>query len=171
MAENIARYDKELIIEMLGDAAKLWLAHDGLWFQAGEGSHGMEEAIKLDAEAWGRFSPIEAKRIMKRRGIGERGGVEALAEALDHRLYSYINEQTIEIVDERTVLLRMNKCRVQVARERKGLDPFPCKPVGVVEYTTFARTIDDRFATRCLTCPPDPRPADHFCAWEFALES
>ena len=170
MAENIGRYDKEMIIEMLEDAAKLWLAHDGLWFQAVEGSHGMEEAIRLDAEAWGRFSPIEAKRIMQRQGIGERGGVEALAKALDHRLYSYINEQTIEIVDERTVMLYMNNCRVQAARERKGLEPFPCKPVGIVEYTTFARTIDDRFSTRCITCPPDPRPPDHFCAWEFVLE-
>jgi len=171
MAKDIAGYDKELIIDLLGDAARLWLAHDGLWFQAVERRFGLRAAMDLDAEAWGRFSPIEAGRIMRRLGIGERGGVEALAKALDHRLYSYINDQTVEIRDERTVVLRMNSCRVQVARERKGLEPFPCKEVGIVEYTTFASTVDDRFETRCITCPPDPRPPDYFCAWEFILKN
>jgi hypothetical protein len=170
MVREIEGFDKERIIEMLGDAAKLWLAHDGLWFQAVEARYGMEAAIDLDAQAWGRFSPLEARRIMQRQGIPESGGVEALARALDLRLYSYINEQTIEVPDERTVVLRMNDCRVQSARERKGLEPFPCKQVGIVEYTTFASTIDQRFETRCLTCPPDPHPPGHFCAWKFILK-
>jgi hypothetical protein len=170
MAKDIEGFDKNLIIEMLGDAAKLWLAHDGLWFQAVEDRFGMDAAIDLDAKAWGRFSPIEAKRIMQRHGIPENGGVEALAKALDLRLYSYINVQTIEVPDDRTVILRMNDCRVQSARERKGLPLFPCKQVGIVEYTTFAFTIDPRFQTTCLTCPPDPRPPDHHCAWRFTLK-
>ncbi|HUX06560.1 MAG TPA: DUF6125 family protein [Acidobacteriota bacterium] len=169
MARDIGKYDKDLIIGMLADAAKLWLAHDGLWFQAVESRFGMRDAIDLDKEAWGRFSPIEAKRIMKRQGIPEGGGIEALARALDFRLYSYINEQTIEVVDDTTLILRMNDCRVQSARERKGLELFPCKEVGIVEYTAFASAIDPRFQTRCLTCPPDPHPPSHYCAWEFVL--
>jgi len=169
MARDIDKYDKELIIDMLADAAKLWLAHDGLWFQAVEGRFGIRDAIDLDKEAWGRFSPIEAGRIMKRHEIPEGGGVDALAKALDRRLYSFINVQTIEVVDDKTVILTMNNCRVQSARERKGLEPFPCKEVGIVEYTTFASTIDPRFRTRCLTCPPDPHPLEYHCAWEFVL--
>jgi hypothetical protein len=64
----------------------------------------------------------------------------------------------------------MHDCRVQSARQRKGLPDFPCKPVGLVEYATFAETIDPRIETRCLTCPPDAHPADHHCGWEFRLK-
>jgi hypothetical protein len=162
--------DNKMLKDLLEDAAKLWLAHDGLWFQAVERKFGMDAAIELDIEAWRRFSPIEAMRLMNRLDLPESGGVDALVTALNHRLYSYINEQTVEKIDERTVEIRMNNCRVQAARERKGMALFPCKPVGVVEYTTFAETIDPRFETTCLTCPPDERPDDHYCAWRFVLK-
>lgn len=164
------KYSKKQLVELLKDAAKLWLAHDGLWFQAVEKAYGLKAAIEMDTEAWRFFSPIEAMRIRNRLNLPENGGIEALITALKHRLYAHINEQTIERVDERTVVLKMVKCRVQAARERKGMEPFPCKEVGIVEYTTFAEAIDPRFKTRCLTCPPDSRPEDHYCAWEFTLE-
>jgi hypothetical protein len=64
----------------------------------------------------------------------------------------------------------MRDCRVQAARKRRGLPDFPCKPVGLIEYSGFARTIDPRISTRCLACPPDPHPPDIWCAWEFTLE-
>ncbi|MBC7342070.1 MAG: hypothetical protein H5U02_06430, partial [Clostridia bacterium] len=44
--------------ELLADAAKLWLAHDGLWFQAVERTFGLEAAIRLDEEAWKDFTVI-----------------------------------------------------------------------------------------------------------------
>jgi hypothetical protein len=153
----------------LDDAAKLWLAHDGLWFQAVERQHGMETAMRHDAEAWRHFSPIEAKRIMKRLGIAPGGGIEALIRCLNYRLYSLLNRQEIvESTPERCVF-RMRTCRVQDARRRKGLPDFPCKEVGVVEYTTFAETVDPRLRTRCLGCPPDEHPDDWYCTWEFTL--
>jgi len=160
---------KEELIDLLEDAAKNWLAHDGLWFLAVEGKFGMETAIELDRWAWERFSPIEAQRIMKRRGLAPGGGLEALEEALQFRLYARINEQEIIRVDERTLIFRMKECRVQQARKRKGLPDFPCKPVGIVEYTAFARTIDPRIKTRCIACPPDSHPPEYWCAWEFTI--
>jgi hypothetical protein len=65
----------------------------------------------------------------------------------------------------------MLDCRVQSARKRKGLPDFPCKPVGLVEYEWFAKTIDPRIETRCIYCPPDKHPEDVWCAWEFELKS
>ena len=64
----------------------------------------------------------------------------------------------------------MIECRVQSARKRKGLPDFPCKPVGTVEYSQFARTIDPRIKTRCLQCPPDSTEGRGcVCAWEFTI--
>jgi hypothetical protein len=164
--EGLARSQ---LIDLLEDAAKNWLAHDGVWFQAVERRFGMEAAIACDADAWERFTIVEARRIMDRLGIAAGGGLEALERALRFRLYARINEQSIRRVDERTLHFEMNACRVQDARKRKGLPDFPCKSVGLFEYAGFARTIDPRLETHCLTCPPDPHPQDCWCAWEFTL--
>ncbi len=167
--DYLRQFDKETLISMLEDAAKNWLAHDGLWFQAVERRYGMQAAIQLDAEAWQRFTEIEARRIMRRHGIQQGGGLQALASALRLRLYAHINEQTISRPDERTLRFEMNSCRVQETRKRKGLPDFPCKSVGQVEYSGFARAIDPRIETRCIACPPDPHPETFWCAWEFTI--
>ena len=169
-ADPWAAMDAEQLRVALHDAARLWLAHDGLWFQAVEQRDGMAAAIECDQAAWARFSPLEARRILARLGREPGGGLTLLAAALDQRLYSLINRQSIERPTSRRLIFRMLSCRVQDARRRKGLDDFPCRSVGEVEYTTFAETIDPRIRTRCLSCPPDPRRADCVCAWEFTLE-
>ena len=166
---KLAEYSREQLEGMLHDAALNWLAHDGLWFLAVEADAGLDKAIELDAEAWGGFTVIEARRIMRRHGIEPGGGIEALALALDRRLYSFINEQQVVERTATRLVFRMNDCRVQATRKRKGLPDFPCKPVGLVEYSGFARTIDPRLETRCLGCPPDPHPEGWYCTWEFVL--
>lgn len=168
--ETLQSLSKDELIRIIVDDAKNWLAHDGLWFQAVEGRHGMDAAIEADRTAWEQFTVIEAKRILERLGKKPGGGIPALLECLEHRLYARLNVQdAIEVTPTRAVF-RMRDCRVQSARRRKGLADFPCKPVGLVEYTGFARTIDPRIRTRCITCPPDAGSGDPACAWEFSLE-
>lgn len=158
------------LLDLLVDSAKNWLAHDGLWFQAVEQKFGMETAIELDGQAWEKFTQIEARRIMKRLDMQPGGGIPALIQALKFRLYAYINEQAIVESSDEHCIFRMEKCRVQDARMRKNLPEFPCKPVGILEYTHFARTIDPRIETRCLSCPPDPHPGEYYCSWEFRIK-
>ncbi len=174
MIERLANVTDEMSAEELRnwllDAAKLWLAHDGLWFQSVEATQGLERAIIHDTEAWGSFSPLEAKRIMKRLDLTPGGGIDALIQCLGHRLYALLNLQQLVEHSEKRCVFRMNTCRVQDARKRKGLSDFPCKEVGLVEYTTFAATVDPRIRTRCLACPPDDHPDEWWCTWEFTLE-
>ena len=166
MLADLSRDDLE---GMLRDAARNWLSHDGLWFLAVEERFGLEAAMELDGRAWEAFTAIEAKRIMERHDIEPGGGIEALARALGLRLYALINRQEIVEQTDRRLVFRMNECRVQAARRRKGLPDFPCKSVGLIEYRGFAHTIDPRIETRCLGCPPDPHPGDWHCAWEFII--
>ncbi|MFV1949480.1 MAG: DUF6125 family protein [Anaerolineales bacterium] len=168
--EILKTFSQEMLIDLLEDQAKNWLAHDGLWFQAVEKEFGLEKAIELDTEAWIRFTQIEAKRIMKRFDIQPQGGIMALKKALQFRLYARINEQSLVEIDQNTLRFEMNDCRVQSARKRKGLEDFPCKSVGIAEYTYFAHTIDNRIRTRVICCPPDPHPEEYYCAWQFSLE-
>jgi hypothetical protein len=162
--------NKDELLDLLADAAKNWLAHDGLWFQAVEKRFGMEAAIELDAETWKKFTEIEAQRIMKRLHMQPGGGIPALIQALKFRLYAYINKQAIVESSDKHCIFRMESCRVQDARKRKNLPDFPCKPVGILEYTYFAKTIDPRIVTKCIACPPDSHPEEYYCCWEFRIK-
>lgn len=159
---------REELLAWLGDAAKLWLAHDGLWFRAVEETYGMDKAIALDREAMGAWTAIEAGRIVDRLGLGEGGGLEALDRALRARLYAVLNRQEIRCEDSRLVFT-MKTCRVQDARRRRGLAPFPCKDVGLAEYAGFAAVIDPRVRVSCRQCPPDDLAPGEWCSWEFNL--
>lgn len=161
--------DQKFLLNLVEDFAKRWLAHDGLWFQAVEKEYGMEAALKMDADAWEKFSAIEARRIKEMLEIPENGGIQALKKALLFRLYAFINKQEIIDAGENKIIFRMNDCRVQSARKRRGLPDFPCKTVGLVEYENFARAVDPRIKTRCLACPPDEHPPEYYCAWEFRI--
>jgi hypothetical protein len=161
--------DSEQLLAALEMFAKNWLAHDGCWFLAAEAELGMEAAIRLDAASWERFAAAEARRILEGFGVPRGGGLDALERALSLRMYALINEQHAEWSPDRTTLrFVMDVCRVQETRRRKGLDDFPCASVGIVEFSTFARTVDPRIQTRCLHCPPDA-PEGTYCAWEFTL--
>lgn len=170
MREDLENLSKEELMDYIEDISKSWLGIDGTWFRAVEREFGMEKAIELDAESWKVFTVIEAKRIMQRFKIPENGGIHALMKALKFRVYANINKQEIIEVSEKRIVFRMNDCRVQSARKRKSLPDFPCKQVGVVEYSLFAKTIDKRIETKCICCPPDDHPKDYYCAWEFTIK-
>jgi uncharacterized protein DUF6125 len=165
--EAMGREDLLRALEMF---AKNWLAHDGCWFLAAEERFDMQTAIDLDALSWKRFAAAEARRIMATFNIQPDGGLEALEAALSLRLYAVINTQRIEWSDDgKHLRFFMDVCRVQEARRRKGMADFPCKSVGMVEFETFAATIDPRIRTTCLHCPPDTA-SGQYCGWEFTIE-
>ncbi len=170
MRKDLEGLTKEELMDYIEDVSKNWLAIDGTWFQAVEKELGLEKAIEFDVAQWKRFTVIEAKRIMRRFNIPENGGITALVKALNYRVYANINvQETVEISENRCVF-RMNNCRVQSARKRRNLPDFPCKPVGIIEYEDFAKTIDPRIKTKCICCPPDRHPENYYCAWEFTIE-
>jgi len=170
MREDLESLSKEELLNYIEDLSKNWLAIDGTWFQAVESEYGLEKAIEFDVKQWERFTVIEAKRIMNRFKIPKNGGIAALIEALKYRVYANINKQEVLEISENRCVFRMNDCRVQSARKRKGLLDFPCKQVGIPEYTLFAKTIDPRIETKCIACPPDKHPENYWCAWEFIIK-
>jgi hypothetical protein len=165
---DLAQLSRNDLIKLLEVYAKNWLAHDGAWFLAAEEKYGMDTAIELDTKSWERFSVSEAKRIMQVFDIPRGGGLKALERALKYRLYSSLNRQVATWVDDGCLEFHMIECRVQATRHRKGLPDFPCKPVGIVEFTQFAKTVDPRIRTECVACPPDP-VGDSHCVWRFSI--
>mgnify|MGYP006298959735 FL=1 len=166
----LSRLDGEKLSELMSVVAKNWLVNDGVWFQAVEFEKGMIDAKRCNDSCWAQFSPYEAHMVKRYLNLGERPGLEGLKKALAFRMYSMINTQSIVDESDKSFVFQMNECRVQAARKRKGLDDYPCKSGGMVEYTYFAQSVDDRIATECIGCPPDDHPEEWFCAWRFSID-
>ncbi|OQX96272.1 hypothetical protein B6I21_01385 [candidate division KSB1 bacterium 4572_119] len=166
--ETIDDLSKEKLLILLKNYAKNWLAHDGCWFLSVERKFGMEVAIEMDTDSWRMFTVIEAKRLIDFLELGKNSGIDGLKRALRFRLYASLNEDEI-IVNGKTLEYRVKTCRVQSARRKKSLADFPCSSVGIVEYGLFAKTIDERFETERISCPPEITNDDYYCIWRFKL--
>jgi len=167
--EPLLNMPREKLLELFKNLGVNWLANDGVWFQAVEFSSGMFDAKRCNDTCWTRFSPFEAWSIKRFLGLSEKPGLEGLKKALQFRMYASVNVQSIIEESPNVIVFQMNDCRVQSARKRQGLDDYPCKSAGLVEYSTFASTIDSRIKTECIGCPPDDHPDDWYCAWRFTL--
>ena len=166
--EYLSQFSKEQLLDLIEIYAKNWLAMDGVWFQSVERKLGMDEAMFHDVEAWRRFTVTEALRIRSFLGLGEFPGIEGLEKALRLRFYAGINRDRIDI-DGNTLTYTAVDCRVQRARQEKGMPFHPCKSVGLVEYSGFAKTIDPRFTCECVSCYPDITDDSCCCKWKFTL--
>lgn len=167
--EPLANLSREKLLELMGGIAANWLANDGVWFQAVEFNVGMYDAKRCNDTCWARFSPFEAWSIKRFLNLPAEAGLKGLEKALQFRMYAWINDQEIVWENRNSMVFRMKDCRVQSARKRKGLEDYPCKSAGVVEYRTFAAAIDQRIKTECIGCPPDEHPEDWWCAWRFTI--
>ena len=165
---ELNHFSKEELIQLIEIYAKNWLATDGVWFQAVEQTYGMEAAIQMDEAAWEKFTVIEAAKIKAFLKLPHRAGIEGLKRALQLRFYANINRDEIQIAGN-TLIYRTLDCRVQNARRRKAMPLHPCKSVGIIEYSGFAKTIDDRFNCEALSCYPDIQDKSCICAWRFTL--
>ena len=162
-------FSKETLETIKENVAINWLANDGVWFQAVENAYGMFDAKRCNDSCWAQFSPFEAWSIKRFLKLDDNSGLEGLKKALQFRLYASINKQ--EIIEETadSFVFRMVDCRVQSARKRKGLEDYPCKSAGIVEYRSFADSIDARIKTECIGCPPDKHPEGYYCSWKFYM--
>ncbi|MGM0418905.1 MAG: DUF6125 family protein [Thermodesulfobacteriota bacterium] len=147
-----------------------WIVNDGMWFQNIEFEYGMNDAKRCNDSCWSNFSPFEARSIKKLLDIDENPGLKGLEKALGARIYSNVNTQSVIWENDKSLVFQMNKCWVQEKRKSRGLDDYPCKSAGLVEYAYFAREIDKRIKTKCIGCPPDSHPDDWYCAWRFYID-
>jgi len=161
---------REKLINLINSIGINWLANDGVWFQAVESTRDMFDAKRCNDTCWTRFSPFEAWSIKEFLSLPDYAGLDGLRKALRFRMYARVNVQSIIDESPTSVVFQMNDCRVQSARKRRGLEDYPCKSAGLVEYRMFGEAIDPRILTECIGCPPDTHPDEWHCAWRFTLK-
>lgn len=166
--DQLEQLSKQELIDLVQIFAKNMLALDGVWFQSVEFKQGMDEAIVHDRNAWERYSAIEARRIKAFLKLPEKAGINGLKKALDFHFNAFLNKTEISI-DNNTLIYKVIDCRVQTARTRKGMPLHPCKCVGFMEYSCFAKEIDSRFECETISCFPDITDSGCACCWKFTL--
>ena len=164
----LVNMEKGRLIGLINAMSANWLTNDGVWFRTVEDNHDMYTSKRCNDTCWTRYSPVEASIIRSFLHLPEQSGLDGLEQALRFRLYANINEQTIERSGNE-LTLRMMRCLVQKTRGSQGLPDYPCKSAGLVEFDAFARTIDSRIRTDCISCPPDAHPKEWYCAWRFCV--
>jgi hypothetical protein len=164
----LVNMEKGKLIVLIEAMSFNWLASDGVWFRTVEDNYDMYTSKRCNDTCWTRYSPLEAAMIKSFLQLPRQSGLDGLEQALSFRLYAQINKQTIERSGDELVL-RMVRCIVQRTRKHKGLLDYPCKSAGVVEFPVFARMIDSRIRTECISCPPDEHPKEWVCAWRFYI--
>lgn len=167
---NIDNLSKDQLKELVRIYARNIYALDGVWFQSIEQENGMDAAMEHDRKAWRRFTEVEARRIKKFLALPEHAGLAGLKEALTFRFSALGNPQVEFVSDQNSLTYRVIDCRVQSARRNKNMPYHPCKSVGIIEHTYFAKIIDERIECETVSCFPEVEDDGCACAWMFTLK-
>jgi len=160
---------KEELKDLVRGYAKNIIAMDGIWFQSNEKKNGMDEAMEHDRNVWKNFSISEGRRLKKFLHLEEHPGLTGLKEALSIR-FSALGNPVVELYEEGDFLIyKVVKCRVQIARKRKGMPYHPCKSAAIFEQRCFASAIDDRIKCDVISCYPDVTDENAACVWRFYI--
>ena len=142
---------------------------DGLWFTLVEEKFGLDTALEIDVEVWRRLCLIQAKRILKYFPINQGSSIRNLVKVVElDPLLAVFKLEIAELTDNRAVL-RFTDCPPQKARIRDGKGEFPCKPVGIALFNSYAEVVDPGIKLSCLACPPDAHPPEYWCEWQLEL--
>jgi hypothetical protein len=173
---RITDQDRKMLAEMPEDKLldlfflhirNLWRV-DGLYFLGIEEKFGTEAATKIDTNCWKIMGQIEA-RDLKTLLSTKRNDIPSLMYALRNTGWS-LDQRDKEIeVSEKRGIFRVVKCHTQLTRIRKGLEVFPCKNVRFTYLKAFAEEFNPNIEAKCRICPPNERPANVWCEWEFIL--
>ena len=174
MKDYLNDLSRDQLMELVEISAKNLFALDGVWFQAVERASGMDVAMDRDEDAWRRYPASEARRLKTLLGLGDNPGLDGLEQVL--RLsHGTLANSKVTMYRERyegreSLVYRIDECRVQQARLRRGRELHPCRRVGIHEYGELARAVDPRITCICISCYPEQTLPDCGCAWRFVVE-
>ena len=166
MSNTLENMSKEELLNVIKMFSKNWLTVDGLWFTLVEDKYGMEEALDLDLKMWQRYSSIEAKRIKEIIGT-EEGWIKGILKAIQYGVTNPAMPFEYSMDGPNQVYIWYTCCVPQEGRIRSGRGEFPCKPMAMTAYSSFAKMVDPGIKVENVFCPPDSHPPDMWCKWKF----
>ncbi|MDH5461589.1 MAG: DUF6125 family protein [Candidatus Bathyarchaeota archaeon] len=122
----------------------------------------------MDARCWQTIGGIEARHLREMLDI-KKIDPKSLIYMLRNTGWALdILEKETEIA-ERKAIFRVTKCGTQLTRIKKRLGVFTCKKVRFGYLRSFAHELNPKIETICKVFPPDDRPRNLWCEWEFTF--
>ncbi|MFC2045838.1 DUF6125 family protein [Chloroflexota bacterium] len=161
----------ETLIKLIKVYSRNWQTLDGLWFGNVEASCGLDTAVKIDLENWGKQSVIEARRLKEALEIKGSGIADILTilSFMSWQLTSPLFEFEIETPSKAVIFYK--NCAVQEGRGKTGKPVFPCKKMKLTLLSGIAKALNSEVKINCLSCPPDDPAQNYWCRWELSLET
>ncbi len=144
-------------------------AMDGLWFSLLEEKYGLEDALDIDVRVWRSLGLVHGKRLLKAFAINKDNPIQALVSMIQADPIQIVYEPEVTTLTDSKVVFHCNSCPPQQFRIQSGKGELPCKPVGIALFTSYAELVSPKVKLSCLTCPPDPHPAQFWCEWQFEV--
>jgi len=118
---------------------------------------------------WAKLGEVTARDLMKYMGL-EKGDLKCILEALRYIPWTIIADWKVNEHSDNRAVISAERCPPQEARVKHGREVFACKAMEQGFYESFARVFNSGVKVKCHHAPPDPKPQDHWCRWEFILE-
>jgi len=166
--EMLKSMPKETLLELFHmHIRNLWRV-DGLYFLGIEEKFGTEAATQIDTNCWKILGKLEARELKNLLRI-EKNDVPALMYALRNTSWSLYQEEKQAESSPSKGIYRVTRCRVQETRTSKALDVFPCKNVRFSYLKAFVEEFNPNIKVNCRVAPPEKRPKNVWCEWEFVV--
>ena len=165
--EMFDRMDREQLYEYIFMQIKNIWRVDGLYFLGIEKRHDMQEATDVDADCWRYMGKVEAKEIKKFLGI-EEPNPEQVLWLLRHSSWAVSHDlKSFEVRPDGSATFAVDKCRTQLIRLDKGLEPHPCRQVREGYLQAFVKECNPKVVVDTICCPPARDREDLWCLWVF----
>ena len=142
---------------------------DGLWFSAVEQECGLDVALKLDEEVWRQLGQAQARRVRKGFAVKENSPVRTVIKMLQVDPIMVVYKPEIMALSDNKAVFCCTDCPPQKARVRDGRGEFPCKPVGIAFFRSYAEVVAPGMKLSCRACPPDAHPSQYWCQWQVEI--
>jgi hypothetical protein len=168
--ELLDRMSREELYEYIFTLVKdIWRV-DGMYFLGIEKRHDMQEATDVDAECWAYMGKVEARELKQLLGIEDPNPEQTLL-ILRHSSWTLSHAvKSMDIEPDGSAVLTIDKCRTQLIRIGKGLDPHPCRQVREGYLEAFAKECNPAIKLETICCPPDRGDEEYWCRWRFKLD-
>jgi len=140
---------------------------DGLYFLGIEKRHDMDEATEVDAECWRYMGKVEARETKAFLGVSDPDPAQLLW-ILRHTSWAVSHGvKDFGVESDGSAYFSVIKCRTQLIRLDKGLEPHPCRLVREGYLAAFTEECNPHIKLETVSCPPDRSRDDLWCLWRF----
>jgi hypothetical protein len=168
---DLGRYSRETLINLLGAYSRLYIALDGFWYLSVKGEFGNDKALEHDIRVWGKICRREVEGVTEALGIQERN-IPAFFEVFTMSPWFRKMEYETQMEDDRHGILTIVHCPTLIALEKEGegRGKSICMGVDVDYFRGFAEYFNPDLEILPKRIPPREDKKGICCQWEVHMK-